>query len=118
MTETSEIQDWLAAKLPAEELAGSVLPTKQPGKGALLDNAIAPAARVLDENHTAVLRAILQRSCWSQTDFRAVAAKAGLMPGACFTALNEWTLDSYADLLLESDQILTINQNLKQNIHV
>jgi hypothetical protein len=49
-------------------------------------------------------------------DFRVVAAKAGLMPWACFTTLNEWALDTYADLLLEGDQIVTVNQNLKKNI--
>ena len=75
-------------------------------------------AVVLDEKHKAVLKEILQRPSWPLADYRVVAAEAGLMPWACFTTLNEWAFDTYADLLLEGDQIVTVNQDLKKNIHV
>jgi hypothetical protein len=118
MNDTCAIQDWLAARLPAEEPASSTLATGSHGKPALSNGDTAPAMNVLDEKRKAVLREILQRPSWPLADFRVVAAKAGLMPWACLTTLNEWALDTFADLLLEGDQIVNVNQNLKKKIHV
>ena len=113
MKETSEIRDWLAARLPAEKPAGPLRPTEKPGTP---DTGTTKTTNVLDEKHRAVLRQILHRPTCPLADFRGIAAKAGLMPWACMKTLNEWALDNYADLLLEGDPIVTVNQNLTQQI--
>lgn len=118
MNETSAIQNWLAARLPAQEPTCPVLATDNRGNPGLLEGITAPTVWVLDEKHKTALREILQRTNWPRADFRAVAMKAGLMPGACFTTLNEWALNNYSDLLLEGDLNVNVNQNLKKNIHI
>jgi hypothetical protein len=118
MTETSAIQNLLAERLSADEPSAGVGTVEKQRKLARSDRNTAPAMNALDAKHKAVLNEILQRPSWPMADFRVVAAKAGLMPWACFTTLNEWAFDTYADLLLEGDQTVTVNQNLKENIYV
>ena len=118
MAETSAIQNLLAERLSAVEPSAGVGTYEKQRKLARSDSSTAPAKNGLDAKHKAVLSEILHRPSWPLADFRVVAAKAGLMPWACFTTLNEWVFDTYADLLLEGDQIVTVNQNLKENIYV
>jgi len=73
-------------------------------------------ANVLDEKHKTLLRDVLHRPSWAIADFRVIAKKVGLLPWACMATLNAWALNNYGDLLLEGDSIITINQNLKENI--
>jgi hypothetical protein len=115
MNETSEIHNWLAERFPAEEPLCPARPTEKAGKP---DGDTTKAAKLLNEEHTAVLRDILHRPSWSLADFRLLAAKAGLMPWACMATLNEWTLDNYADLLLEGDSTIIVNQNLINTIQL
>ena len=118
MTETSAIQNLLAERLSADEPSAGVGTVEKQRKLARSDINTAPATKGLDAKHKAVLNEILHRPSWPLADFRFVASKAGLMPWACFKTLNEWAFDTYADLLLEGDQIVTVNQNLKENIYV
>jgi hypothetical protein len=118
MTETSAIQNLLADRLSADEPSAGVGTVEKQRKLARSDINTAPAMKGLDDKHNAVLNEILQRPSWPMAHFRVVAAKAGLMPWACLSTLNEWAFDTYADLLLEGDQIVTVNQNLKKKIHV
>lgn len=118
MAETSAIQNLLAERLSADEPFAGVGTCEKQRKLAWSGSSTAPAKNGLDEKHKAVLSEILQRPSWPMADFRVVAAKAGLMPWACFTTLNEWAFDTYADLLLKGDQTVTVNQNLKKNIPI
>ena len=115
MKETSEIRDWLAARLPAEKPACPLRPTEKPGTP---DTGTTKTTNVLDEKHRAVLRQILHRPTCPLADFRGIAAKAGLMPWACMKTLNEWALANFSDLLLDGDQVLNLNQNLAKTIQL
>ena len=111
MKETSEIRDWLGARLPADGCP--VRPTAKPTKPESGTN-----LNELDEKHRAVLREILHRPTCPLVDFRGIAAKAGLMPWACVKVINEWALDNYGDLLVDGDQVLNLNQNLAKTIQL
>jgi len=114
MNETCEIRDWLAARRPTGEPSSSAMVTTsnpcQPKSGS------PKPANVLDEKHKTLLRDVLHRPSWAIADFRVIAKKVGLLPWACMATLNAWALNNYGDLLLEGDSIITINQNLKENI--
>ncbi len=114
MIETTEIQEWLAMRFPAEDLATAK--AAKSAEPAPMKSRTAPAQDALDETHQTVLREIFRQPSWRMSDFRVVAVKAGLMPWACFKTLNEWAQDTYADLLLEGDQVIKVNQELARRI--
>jgi hypothetical protein len=72
----------------------------------------------LDDRHKTVLRQLLQRPSWPLTELRKLTSRLGLMPLACLATLNEWATENFGDLLLEGEEIINVNMNLKQRIQI
>jgi len=105
MRDTVSVQTLLANynQVPAVEQVVQRLPSSQVG--------------ALDERHWCALRKLLTRSAWMRSELCALARQLDLMPLACIGSLNKWALDQYGDLLLvEEEQLLTVNENLKQKL--
>jgi hypothetical protein len=56
------------------------------------------------------------RPAWSISELRALTSQFHLMPSACVARLNGWTTEKFGDLLLEGEETITVNQDLKQRI--
>jgi len=114
MSETASIQSLLAARnleSPATTLPGC-------------SNAGKPAGRVetqvsdLDSRHKVVLRELLQYPTWTLAQLQVVTSRQRLMPLACLDHLNKWSLNVFGDLLLEGDETITLNVNVKESIDI
>jgi hypothetical protein len=73
-------------------------PPQEPADSKGLDGRL---RRILDE--------LTSRAEWSKADFGALAKQAGLMPGAVFTQLNDWALDTGGEVLLEGEDPIVVN---------
>ena len=116
MSETAEIRDWLAARQSASEESFPAQSFEVPSKTLQSNSGIKPPARPLDESHKALLRELLQRPSWRLRELRAITARVGLMPLACVAALNEWAADRYGDPILEGEEIIHVNNDLKEKL--
>jgi len=117
MSDTKSIQGWLAARTPVDETPVAPMGPKLPGPSpSSVGNSKQPLD--LDDRHKAVLRQLLQRSHWTMQQLRMLTSSVGLMPLACLARLNEWTADNYGDVLLEGEDPIIVNQNLKEKLHI
>ena len=107
------MQRWLAERHQAYETA-----TRPNGQGIAVQGNSTRQKPELDQQHRLALGEILERPTWAIAELRVVTSRLGLLPLACVARLNEWTIDRYGDLLLEGDQVLTVNDNLKTKIQI
>jgi hypothetical protein len=117
MQETSALHNFLAARPDADETQMPAPPRQPPFHGNADQSSGGTAPTVgLDEHHKMALRELLKRQCWSIADLRRLASSLGLMPWACVARLNEWATETFGDLLLEGEEVVTVNVNLKERI--
>jgi hypothetical protein len=70
----------------------------------------------LDEAHSRLARALVERESWSRADFDAAARTYGLMPEGAIDAMNEAALNLHGEPLLEGDDPMEVNPQLKSVI--
>ena len=66
----------------------------------------------LDEAHSALVRNLLEKPSWSESEFSQLASGFGLMPGGALESINEWSFECFGDALLVDDLELTINDEV------
>ena len=71
-----------------------------------------PPLAGLDTAYDGILPELISRSTWSMSEFEALAAKFGLMPGGALETLNEWAYDRFEEPLIEEAEELQINEEL------
>ena len=72
----------------------------------------------LDARHSAFLGELLVQSHWERDEYETLARQFQLMPAGAVETLNEWSLDQFDDLLLEEDQGVSVNQDIRDKIMV
>lgn len=75
-----------------------------------------PLIAGLDAKHTALARALAQRSSWTRAELDAMAAEHQLLPDGALDAINEAALDRYGETLCEGDDPLTVNESVAKEL--
>lgn len=63
----------------------------------------------LEHRYGTLLSELSQKSSWSAADFEVLIRQAGMLPGAAKEALNEWSLDTFDELIIEGTDPVLIN---------
>jgi hypothetical protein len=114
MNETSALHNFLAARSDGDERQVPV-PANQRSLTGLGSSAGPGSTGDLDPQHKLFLRELLNRKRWSIADLRRLASSLGLMPWAGVAKLNEWATETFGDLLLEGEEVVIVNVNLKKS---
>ncbi len=77
-----------------------------------------PAVQILDLDlaHSQFALALLDRSVWSRAELETIAAQHHLLPDGAVDAVNEASLNLHGDLLLEGDDSIEVNPNIRSAI--
>ena len=75
----------------------------------------------LDQNHTALVRDLVERQHWTEDAFEALCAQHSLLASGALEAVNEWAFDTHDEALLEEyegyDIIPEIAAAIKQELN-
>lgn len=67
----------------------------------------------LDDAHSAFAVALMQRDSWSRGELGEVASRYGLLPDGAIDALNEAALNTHGEPLVEGDDPMEVNTQLR-----
>lgn len=115
MQESLSIESLLSARTPDEQSSTASSSVNESGPN-LVPVDMEPIE--MDLRHETILKELLASPVWSLSELRALTSRFALMPWACVARLNEWATEEFGDLLLEGDETITVNQNLKQRIQL
>jgi hypothetical protein len=85
------------------------------GLVALPQKPMAPSFE-LDDRHRSALSEIVRRPSWSKAELRSLTTQLGLMPFACLERLNLWALEKFGEPMLEGEETVVLNINLKKQL--
>jgi len=68
----------------------------------------------LDEAHSRFALTLLERDLWNRIDLEALASTHGLMPEGALDAINEASLNLHGEPLLEGDDPIEVNVQLRR----
>ena len=79
------------------------------------DSPVLSAIRILDldEAHSQFTLSLIERDSWTRFDLEVMASRQGLMPDGAIDAINEAALNLHGEPLLEGDDPIEINQQLR-----
>ncbi|WP_316862858.1 TerB N-terminal domain-containing protein [uncultured Cohaesibacter sp.] len=66
----------------------------------------------LDEKHSGMVSALIEREEWAQAEFEQLATRFGLMAAGCLEIINEWAFEQHDDMLIEEDECYEINGDI------
>lgn len=66
----------------------------------------------LERRYGWLLSELLGQATWTPGDFERLVRSVDLMPGAAKQTLNDWSLDSFDELVLEGDDPIAVNSDL------
>ncbi|MBC8739825.1 hypothetical protein F6X40_24230 [Paraburkholderia sp. UCT31] len=70
----------------------------------------------LDAKHSSLVRMLLAQSQWSRSDVAQLCRERGLMPDGAIERINDAAFDKFDDSLLDGDDPIEINEDLKREI--
>lgn len=62
----------------------------------------------LDDHHSRLLRAAVERVSLPRSEFDALARQEGLLPDGAIETINDWALDRFDDMLIEDGNEVTV----------
>ena len=85
---------------------------------AVSENLVVVRMRVLDldESHSRLTLSLIERDSWNRADFAALATEYRLMPEGAMDAINEAALNLHGEPLLEGDDPIAVNSDLRSVI--
>lgn len=69
----------------------------------------------LDPQHAQLVAILIKTSEWSRAAFEDQAKKLGLMPDGALEVINEWSLETLDEALIEDGEPLSVNRELLQD---
>jgi uncharacterized tellurite resistance protein B-like protein len=84
----------------------------------VLESSVAIKVRILDldEAHSRFTLSLIERDSWSRVDLETIASQHRLMPEGAIDAVNEAALNLHGEPLLEGDDPLEVNPQLRSVI--
>ena len=55
----------------------------------------------LDERHTALVKALIDKAHWTEESFQALCTRSGLLASGAMEGINEWAFETYDEALVE-----------------
>ena len=69
----------------------------------------------LDSEHAQLVAILVKTSQWTRAAFEDQAKKLGLMPDGALEVINEWSLETLDEALIEDGEPLSVNLELLQD---
>jgi uncharacterized tellurite resistance protein B-like protein len=107
LAETAVVAALLGNIFVDEEPVAPASPNEPPAPGVVVGR-----VATLDAAHSAMLRALGERSQWPRAEVEAIAERYGLLPDGALETINEAVFEAVGEALVDGDDPIELNQEL------